>query len=44
MNIMMAAKVTIPGLRATVAPERSMGSLIPPDTGSLCCAILPSFL
>src|SRR5215217_3410294 len=38
-NIKTAAKVTIPGLCATVPPERSMGSLIPPDTGSLCCAI-----
>jgi hypothetical protein len=43
---MMAAKVTIPGLRVTVAPERSIGSLTPPCIGSLCCAIsslLPVF-
>jgi hypothetical protein len=40
---MTAAKVTMPGLCAVAAAERSMGSLIPPCTGSLCCAIGFSF-
>jgi hypothetical protein len=40
---MTAAKVNMPGLRASVPPERSMGSLTPPGIGSLCCAI-PSLL
>src|SRR5215211_8610551 len=38
-NMMMAAKVNMPGLRANVPPERSMGSVTPPGIGSLCCAI-----
>src|SRR5918998_1368380 len=43
MNIMTAAKVTIPGLRVTAPPERAMGSLAPPAIGSLCCAIVYPF-
>jgi hypothetical protein len=31
--------VNMPGLRANVPPERSMGSVTPPGIGSLCCAI-----
>src|SRR5215216_7734604 len=42
-NMMTAAKVNMPGLRAIVPPERSMGSVTPPCIGSLCCAI-PSLL
>src|SRR5215216_288972 len=38
-NMMTAAKVNMPGLRATVTPERCMGSVTPPGIGSLCCAI-----
>src|SRR5215216_6358029 len=38
-NMMTAAKVNMPGLLATVPPERSMGSVTPPGIGSLCCAI-----
>src|SRR5829696_9387997 len=38
-NMMTAAKVNMPGLRANVPPERSMGSVTPPGIGSLCCAI-----
>src|SRR5215210_806745 len=46
MNITTAAKVTIPGLRVTVlAPiEASAEAPMPPETGSLCCAIISPFL
>src|SRR5215218_3081917 len=42
-NMMTAAKVNMPGLRATAPAERSMGSVTPPGIGSLCCAT-PSLL
>jgi hypothetical protein len=43
-NIMTAAKVSIPGLRATAPSERSVGSLTPPGIGSLCCVTLVEHL
>jgi hypothetical protein len=45
-NITTAAKVSMPGLRAAVlVPVEPSGRLlIPPDIGSLCCAIASSFL